>query len=93
MKSKIMTVVLLNLMAVSLSFAGSTKRGVHVSSDTEVREANKHENTAGQSDYDNNPVKINQQRMEENPQGVESNPANWPQGPASKARTGEKIED
>lgn len=91
MKAHILTVTVCLLFS-GLGLSANVQRGVEMSSDKEVREANKDPNTAGQSDYRNSPTQINKQRMEENPSGTSSDPTNWPHGSAMESMD-EKIND
>ena len=93
MKTQVLTILVVNFIA-SHAFATIIKRGVHVPTEPEIQQSTQSRgNIPAKSPYNNNPAEINQERMEENPRGSESSPLNWPQGPASKSRTGEEIED
>jgi hypothetical protein len=93
MKTQVLSILALSLLLATPTMANMTKRGVHTSSDEEIHDAQTRSNTAGESDFNNDPRTIDQQRMEANPKGLESDPSHWPDRTSLDATDGERVED
>ena len=74
------------LISYSFSHATDTKRGVHVSSDKEIKVNQENSITGPNSNLDTNSSRIDKQKMEATPQGHGTTPT-------SESSAGEKIED